>query len=98
MVFPHPLKAAAAATHGHAEGEVEVAFLVSHQIKGKSMETTGQLPVIVEVLIVVGLAILVEIVEARDLVITDGVDLFIHDLKPEGLVNTAGKELPLQVL
>ena len=97
VVLTDTLKATPPTLHRHTEGEVEIPRLVSQQVKGKGVEAAGQLPVVVEVLVVVGLTITIEVMVARDLVVTHGVDLFIDNPQTEGLMNTTGKKLPLQV-
>ena len=98
MVPAHALETAAAPADGAAEGEVKVAAGVGVQVEAKGMEPVGEVPVIVEVFIEVGLAILVEVMVAGDLVIGHGVDDIIDDLEPERLVLAGGKAFPCDLV
>ena len=82
----HPLEATTTTTHRRAKRKVEVTRTIGVEIETKGVEPTGQLPVIVEVLVKVGFPILVKIVEARDLHVIHGIDHIIDDLKAERLV------------
>ena len=50
--------------------------------------------VVVEVFVKVGLPVLVEVVQACDLIAAQHVHLVIHDAEPKGLEKSRGKTLP----
>ena len=98
VVPAHPLEAATAAAHRATEGEEEVALRPGLQVETEGVEAAGELPVVVEVLVEVGLAVSVEVVETGDLVVGDGVDDVVDDRQTERLVPAGGEAFPGEVL
>ena len=62
------------------------------------MKPFGGIPVIVKILQKIRLAIVVKIMEAGDLIVSDGIDFSVDDLQPEGLMQPGGKTFPFEVL
>ena len=98
MMAAHPLEAASATTDRTAKGEIELSLRPGLQVEAEGMESAGELPVIVEVLVVVRLSIAVEVVVARDLVVRHRVDHIVHDSKPQGFVPTSSHSFPGELL
>ena len=80
MLFAHTLKPTPPCPYGTTHGEIKISFRVSVQIKTKGMKSLCILPVVVKIFQKVGFAISIEIMKAGNLVISNGVDLFIYDL------------------
>ena len=94
MMAAHPLEAASATTDRTAKGEIELSLRPGLQVEAEGMESAGELPVVVEVLVVIRLSVAVEVVVARDLVIGDGVDHIVHDGESQGFVPAGGDSFP----
>src|SRR4026208_2104627 len=77
---------------------VEVPRPVSAEIHGKGVVARRDRNVIVEILVVVGLAVVVQIVQARDAVAAENMDEAIDDLEHQWLVQTSGEPPPLDFL
>ena len=61
-------------------GEIEIALGIGLQIHRKLVEMLGHLMVVVEVFIKINLAIVVRIVQPRDLVAATHVNCLVHNL------------------
>ena len=94
MVLAEGAPAAASRIHGSALKEVEVALRVGLEVERELMEVRGDLDVVVEVLVEVGFAVLVEVVQQRDLVATEDVDLLVDDLQAEAVEDAGGVAMP----
>ena len=94
MVVAEGTPATASRIHGAALQEVEVALRVRLQVEHELVEVRGDLDVVVEVLVEVGFAVLVEVVQDRDLVATEDVDLLVDDLQAEAVEDAGGVAAP----
>ena len=75
-------------------GVVEIASGIGLEVHGEFMEVLGNLRVIVEILVMVGLSIAVQVSENGDLVAAQHIDGFIYDLEPERLEQAGCDSLP----
>ena len=66
-------------------GVVEVARRIDLQSHGELVEVFGDLMVVIQALIKVDLAIVVQIMQDHQLIATDQVNLFVDHLDPQGL-------------
>ncbi len=98
MVPAQSLKPGSPCPYRATHAEVEISLWVGLQIETKGMKALGGIPVIVKILQKIRLAIVVKIMEAGDLIVSDGVDFSVDDLQPEGLMQPGGKPFPLEVL
>ena len=89
---------AAARIHRAALGEVEVAGRVGLQVEGELVEARRDLHVVVEVLVEVGLAVAVQVVQPGDLVAAEDVDLVVDDLQAQRLEQARGEAPPRELL
>ena len=74
--------------------EVEVALRVGFEAGVVGVFAAAGVPVVVEALVEVGLAVVVEVVQARELAAFEHDDLAVHDLQAERLVQPGGEALP----
>ena len=98
MMPAQALKPGSTRPHWAAHTEVEISLGIGLEIETESMKALGGIPVIVKILKKISLPIVVEIMEAGDLIVTNCIDFSIDDLQPEGLVQPSGKPFPLEVL
>ena len=94
MVLAEGTPAAASRVHGSAFEEVEVTLRVGLEVERELVEVRGDLNVVVEVLVEVGFAVFVEVVQERDLVATEDIDLLIDNLQAEAVEDTGGVAVP----
>ena len=94
MVTTHTFETASSPPHRAPEGEVEFSSRTRLQVETEGVESTGQLPVVVEILVVVALVISIEIMVARDLVVSDSVDNIVNNSEPKRLMAPGRKPLP----
>ena len=94
VVVAERTPAAATRVHGATFEEVEVALAVRLQVEGELVEVRGDLDVVVEVLVEIGLAVAVEVLEAGDLVATEDVELLVDDRQAEGVEDAGGVAAP----
>ena len=74
--------------------EIKIARRVGAQVQAELVVMITDGNVIVEVLIKIRFAVLIEIVETRDLVATENINLFIHNLEAEWLKEPSGVTSP----
>src|SRR5580765_5828379 len=83
---------------GRTFAEVEIARGVSVQVESELVIIIGYHHVVVKILVEVSFTILVQIVQAIDLVATSDIDRIVDDLQPERLKHPGGKPLPRQLV
>src|SRR5687767_14027252 len=98
MVPGDSVKATAAGADGGAEGKEEVSLWIGLKIEAESVKRRGQLPVVIKVLIKVRLAVAIQVMQACDLVVANGVNLVIHDPESKRLVQPGGEAFPCEVV
>ena len=98
MVPPKTLKSSSTCPHRTAHTEVEISQGVGLQIKTEGMKALGGIPVIIKILKKICLPIVIEIMKTGDLIISHGVDFFIHNLESQRFVQTGGKSFPFYIL
>src|SRR5688572_7966343 len=98
MVPGDSVKATAASADGGAEGKEEVSLWIGLKIEAECVKRRGQLPVVIKVLIKVRLAVAIQVMQACDLVVADGVNLVVHDPEPERLVKAGGEAFPFKFI
>ena len=91
-------EAAAAAAHRAGLDGIEVACLIRVQIEHEFMEPLRTGNVVVKTLVMIGGAIVVQIMIPRHLIAAGSVDHVIDNLEAECFEATTGKARPFQVL
>ena len=76
---------------------VEVAPLVGLQVHGELVEVLGDLRVVVEVLVEVGLTVVVQVDQVSDLVAAEHIDPVVDNLQAQRLKQPGGDPLPGQL-
>jgi hypothetical protein len=94
MVLAEGAPAATSRIHGSALEEVEVTLRVGLQVEHELVEIRGDLDVVVEVLVEVGFAVLVEVVQECNLVATEDVDFLVDDLQAEAVEDAGSVAMP----
>ncbi len=88
------VKATATATNRSCLCKVEVAFLVRLEVEGELVEAGSDEDVVIKALVKICFAIVVEIVEAGELVASVGVNDVVDNLKTKSLEKSAGESTP----
>ena len=78
--------------------EIEVAVGIGFQARGKLVKVFGHLMIVVEILVEIGFAVAIQVVEASDLIAAADIDLLVDDLQPQRLEQTGGDSLPGQLI
>ena len=94
MMAAHSLETAAASPHWTTEGEIKLTLWTGLEIETEGMETAGELPVVVEIFVVIGLPVTVKVVIAGDLIIRHCIDHVVHDRQPQCLMTTSSNPPP----
>ena len=87
-------KSASAREDGCAFAEVEVAFLVGLEVEGELVEAGSDEDVVIKALVKICFAIIVEIVEAGELVASVGVNDVVDNFKTKSLEKSACESTP----
>ena len=87
-------KSSSAREDGCAFAEVEVAFLVGLEVEGELVEAGSDDDVVIKALVKICFAIVVEIVEAGELVASVGVNDVVDNFKTKSLEKSDGESTP----
>ena len=79
-----------------ALGIIEIARVIRLQIHRKLMKMFGHLMVVVEIFVKINLAIVVGIVQARDLVTAANINRLVHNLQAQRLEHAGGNAAPCE--
>ena len=91
MVPAQALKPGSTRPHWAAHTEVEISLGIGLEIETESMKALGGIPVIVKILQKISLPIVVEIMEAGDLIVTNCIDFSVTILSPKGSCKPVAK-------
>ena len=78
--------------------EIKISGRIRFQIQAKLVIVVGDGYVVVEVLIIIRFAIIVQVMQTRYLVAPEHVNFPINNFQPQWLKETGGKPFPLQLL
>src|SRR2546423_10917991 len=78
--------------------EIEISRAIGFQAGAVAMATACGNAIAVEVFVVISFAVVIEIVQDRDLIAAKDVDFILDDLQPERLKKSGGKTFPGELL
>jgi hypothetical protein len=81
-----------------ARGEIPAAFFVGFESDDEIVPARGGLHRIRHALVEIGFVIAIEIVQTGDLIATEDVELVLHDLHAQRLIQAGGEAFPAQLL
>ena len=91
------LKTTATRIHGTGLGDIKIAGSVRLQVEYELVKAFRRGVAVAKVLVVIGLAVVVQVVVPRELVPAGRVNDIVHDLETEGFVHTGGEALPREI-